>query len=87
MVHHQVSIQNAPMSIPPEHKILVPLVDHHEYEFKRLSHANRLSSLDSLFDNNLVISQENAENHFVDAMEPDTVLVRYDSSDSYFDQM
>ena len=82
METHQEVIQNTPINLQ-EQQILVPLIDH-EYEFKRLSHANRLSSLDSIFDNNLVISHDN-ENF--DVLENDTVLVRYDSSDSYFDKM
>ena len=92
MEAHQEVIQNTPINLQEqqnapinlqEQQMLVPLIDH-ENEFKRLSHANRLSSLDSIFDNNLVISHDN-ENF--DVLENDTVLVRYDSSDSYFDKM
>ena len=61
------------------HPVLVPLRDHENR--KRLSRADRLSSLDSFFDENILCIEEE------DINLDHSRLIRYDSSDSYFDNM
>ena len=64
--------------------VLIPLREYDD--MKRLSRLNRLSSLDSFFDENIFCPDEHEE-FAEEPVEHHTLLMRCDSSDSYFDNM
>ena len=89
---HSPALRSSLITCTPGPSNLISLQDHDDQTKRasKYSRLSRLSSIDSLFDQNLMIDCDNEDHNECMAIETkrnDSILVRTESSDSYFDKM